>query len=218
MNWLYKLERKFGHIYIPNLIKIIMIGQAAIYFLDLLAPVTQLQSRLFLYWPYVMQGQVWRLITFIFVPEAGSPLSLLITVYLYYLIGTTLAREWGDFQFNVYYLIGVLGAIASAAITGYGTTYYINLSMYFAFAILYPNYELLVFFVLPVKMKYLAWFSGALCLINFIFNSSVRVSILFSLLNFLLFFGGDFWKTIKREWGYRKTRTQWRNNNRDSWR
>ena len=95
-------------------------------------------SKLSLYMPAVLQGEVWRLITFIFVPSASTPISLLLTLYLMWLIGHTLEQSWGDFRFNVYYLLGVLGAILAAVITGWGTTYYLNLSLFFAFAMLYP--------------------------------------------------------------------------------
>lgn len=219
MKWLYKLERKFGRIYIQNLMLVIVVGQAMVYLMDVLTPAIALSSKLALYWPYVMQGQVWRLLTFVFVPVSGSPLSLVLTLYLCYLIGHTLESNWGGFQFNVYYLCGMLGAIASAAICGFASSYYLNLSLFFAFAMLYPDFQLLLFFIVPIKIKYLALFSGALCLINLLFGTMAdRVSLVFSLINFLLFFGGDFWRTAKQELRYFKNRRTWQKNNRNGWR
>ena len=118
-----------------------------------------------------MHGEVWRLFTFVFIPQSTSPLGLVLTLYFYYLIGNTLENTWGDFQFNVYYLCGMLGAILAAALTGYGTSYYINLSLFFAFAMLYPDFQVLLFFIIPIKMKYMALFSGALCLIDLLMEA-----------------------------------------------
>ena len=217
MKWVYKLERKFGRICIPHLMLVIIAGQAMVYLANLLNPDILLLSRFSLNWAAVMHGEVWRLFTFVFIPQSTSPLGLVLTLYFYYLIGNTLENTWGDFQFNVYYLCGMLGAILAAALTGYGTSYYINLSLFFAFAMLYPDFQVLLFFIIPLKMKYLALFSAALCLIDFLFGGwSTKAAVLLALANFLIFFGGEFWHTAKREMGYWKTRRAWKNNNRRS--
>lgn len=130
MKWVYKLERKFGRICIPHLMLVIIAGQAMVYLANLLNPDILLLSRFSLNWAAVMHGEVWRLFTFVFIPQSTSPLGLVLTLYFYYLIGNTLENTWGDFQFNVYYLCGMLGAILAAALTGYGTSYYINLSLF----------------------------------------------------------------------------------------
>lgn len=171
MKWVYKLERKFGRICIPHLMLVIIAGQAMVYLANLLNPDILLLSRFSLNWAAVMHGEVWRLLTFVFIPQSTSPLGLVLTLYFYYLIGNTLENTWGDFQFNVYYLCGMLGAILAAALTGYGTSYYINLSLFFAFAMLYPDFQVLLFFIIPIKMKYMALFSGALCLIDLLMEA-----------------------------------------------
>ena len=84
---------------------------------------------------------------------------------------------------------------------------------------LYPEMRLLLFFIIPVKVKWLALFAGALCLFSLVFGGwAERLSVLFSLLNFLLFFGGDFWRTARQELRYAKNRRAWRNANRNNWR
>ena len=179
MKWVYKLERKFGRICIPHLMLVIIAGQAMVYLANLLNPDILLLSRFSLNWAAVMHGEVWRLLTFVFIPQSTSPLGLVLTLYFYYLIGNTLENTWGDFQFNVYYLCGMLGAILAAALTGYGTSYYINLSLFFAFAMLYPDFQVLLFFIIPIKMKYMALFSGALCLIDLLMGGwSTRAAVL----------------------------------------
>ena len=191
MKWIDKLERRFGHIAIHDLMMIIVIGQAVVFLAEFFMPGLGIWSKLSLYMPAVLQGEVWRLLTFIFVPSSSTPLSLVLTLYLMWLIGHTLEQSWGDFRFNVYYFLGVLGAILAAAVTGWGTTYYLNLSLFFA----------------------------VLCLFGFVFGTwADRLSVLFSLLNFLIFFGGDFWRMAKQELRYAKNRRAWRNAGRNNWR
>lgn len=211
MKWVYRLERRLGRYYIPHLMLTVIIGQAMVYIGTLLNPSVALMSRLSLDWGAVLHGQIWRLVTFIFVPQSSSPLGLVLTLYFYYLIGTTLENTWGDFRFNVYYLCGMLGAILAAVITGGGTSYYLNLSLFFAFAILYPDFTVLLFFIIPIKMKYLAMLSGLLCVLDLLLGSwSTRAAVVFSLANFLLFFGGDFLKRARQEIRYYRTRRSWR--------
>ena len=218
MNWITKLERKYGRFCIPNLINILIGGQILVYAIELFVN-QYISFYLSLSRSALFAGQIWRLFTFVFIPQSTSPLGLVLTLYFYYLIGNTLENTWGDFQFNVYYLCGMLGAILAAALTGYGTSYYINLSLFFAFAMLYPDFQVLLFFIIPIKMKYMALFSGALCLIDLLMGGwSTRAAVLLSLANFLLFFGGDFFRTVKQEIKYHKTRRTWQNQNRSNWR
>jgi membrane associated rhomboid family serine protease len=214
--WLYKAEYKYGKYCIPNLMLVIVIGQAMVYVADMFAPSAGLSSTMALFWPSVMQGQLWRVFTFLFVPQTSSSVIwLLISLYFYYFLGTTLERTWGDFKFNVYYFCGAIGAVVAAALTGYGSNFYLNLSLFLAFAMLYPDMQVLLFFIIPVKVKYLAWIYAAVCAFNFVIGGmTARVSIIFSLINFFLFFGSDFFTSVKTYFKYSKTRRQWRNNNR----
>ncbi|WP_367925072.1 hypothetical protein [uncultured Ruthenibacterium sp.] len=213
MKWIYRLERKFGNFCIHNLMMVIVMGQLLVYLADQLTPAIALSNRLFLYWPAVMQGEIWRLVTFVFVPDSMSVFMLAITLYCNYLIGHGLESTWGDFRFNVYYVCGMLGAIISAALFGIGTSTYLNLSLFFAYAMLYPDMQFLFFFFLPIKAKYLGLISGGICLLQFVFGPWViKGSILFSLINFLLFFGADFFNMARQELRYAKNRRNWRNN------
>ena len=155
--------------------KYIVIANVAVYLMDMFSN-GYFSAMLRFYPALIMEGQVWRLLTFVFIPQSTSPLGLVLTLYFYYLIGNTLENTWGDFQFNVYYLCGMLGAILAAALTGYGTSYYINLSLFFAFAMLYPDFQVLLFFIIPIKMKYMALFSGALCLIDLLMGCLLYTS------------------------------------------
>ncbi len=214
--WLYKAEYKYGKYCIPNLMLVVVIGQAMVYIADMFAPSAGLSSIMSLSWAGVMQGQVWRIFTFLFVPQSSSSIFwLLISLYFYYFLGTTLERTWGDFKFNVYYFCGAIGAVIAAVLTGYGSNVYLNLSLFLAFAMLYPDMQVLLFFIIPVKVKYLGLLYAAYCLYSFIFGGAAsRVSIIFSLINFFLFFGSDFISGVKNYFKYADTRRRWKNNNR----
>ena len=161
---------RFG---IPNLMRVIVIGNAAVYILSMLTMYTNPAALDFLKFNLngLLHGEIWRIVTYIFYPSASSPLMLIISLYFYYWIGSTLEQQWGTAKFNLYYFSGmlltVIGAILASLITGNsfisvaGTTY-VNLSMFFAFAMLFPDTTVLFMFFLPVKMKWLAYLDGAL--------------------------------------------------------
>ena len=161
---------RFG---ISNLMRVIVAGNVAVYVLMLLTQSNDVNALNFLTFNLhaLLRGEVWRLVTFVFVPAYSSPFSLLISLYFYYWIGSTLERQWGTAKFNLYYISGmlltVLGTVLASLITGnyYLTvagTNYVNLSMFFAFAVLFPHAQVLLFFIIPVKMKWLAYLDGAL--------------------------------------------------------
>lgn len=154
----YKHPR-FG---IPNLMLIIVFGNLAVWFISMMDTTNTLMSMLAFSPGGLFRGEVWRLVTFVFVPEQRS-FWLILILYLYYWIGSSLEREWGNGRFTIFYLCGmlvnVLFSIAVYLISGadnYITATMLNLSMFFAFATLYPDMSLLLFFIIPVKIKYLA--------------------------------------------------------------
>ena len=120
----------------------------------------------------------------------------LLAIYLYYNLGTTLERVWGSFRFNVYFLMGVLGhvlaAVAVYLMTGsiyLLTTSYLNFSLFFAFAATFPDMQFFLFFVIPIKAKWLALFDGAYFAYAFVFGTAAtRVAVVMSLLNFIVYF------------------------------
>ena len=159
----------------------------------------------------LMRGQIWRLVTFVFTPPSSSPIFILFALYFYYMIGLGLENQWGKVRFNLYYAVGMLGSIIAALITGYGSNMFLNLSLFFAYAALYPDEQVLLFMFLPIKMKYLALADAALYLYYFIVGgASTRVTIVLCLLNVFLFLGGDIINTIRRESRYWKTRYNFR--------
>lgn len=214
MKWIYRLERKLGRNFgIPNLMIYITATQLAVYVLGYFF-IPQLFYYMQLSWPLVLEGEVWRLITFIFLPPAsGNFLFLFIALYAAYHIGTSLETAWSTMLFTLFYGMGVLGAILSSIITGYAVNSYIYLSMFLAYAYLYPDATFMLFFVLPVKAKWLAIADWALYIYLFVMGTNAdRLAIVFSLINFFIFFGPDVWKTMKNNYKTSKRRREFRKN------
>ncbi|MEG1849750.1 MAG: rhomboid family intramembrane serine protease, partial [Oscillospiraceae bacterium] len=161
MKWLDKLERKYGRFGIPDLMMVVSTVMVLVYLFDMVQNRIYLQGMLSLSRAAILDGQVWRLVSFIFAPPPSSPLFVLLAIYFYLFLGRTLENQWGSFRFTLYYLFGMLGCIAAAMLTGYGTNSYLNLSLFLAFAFLYPDLEVLLFFFLPIKVKYLAYLDWA---------------------------------------------------------
>ena len=149
----------------------------------------------------MLHGEIWRIITFIFVPNNFSPFALILSLYFYYFIGNLLEQQWGTPKFNLYYFSGVVLTILTSVIATLATgvsqtvmgTYYVNMSMFLAFAALYPDMQVLLFFIIPIKVKWLAWADAALFAVD-ILGSLFRLDFLgallpvIALLNFLVFF------------------------------
>lgn len=199
MNWLDKLERKFGRYAIPNLTMYLIGGYVVGYVISLMYP--SLLVWLTLEPAYILRGQVWRLFSWVLVPPSGSILTIVIMMLLYYQLGTALERTWGIFRYNVYIFSGILFTVLGAFflalifgtdVVGYGgffSTYYINMSIFLAFAASYPDMELLLYFVLPIKIKWMAYVYVAYILYDLVRgNWMTRTAIVASLLNFILFF------------------------------
>ena len=198
---LSKLKLRFGKYTVENLMLVLCAGQVIVFFADLMTR-GWASDLLWLSWSDVMHGQVWRLLTFVFVPESSTLLSLLISVYFYYFIGGTLENEWGSFNFNCYYLLGMICNIVAAVFTGFGTSYYLKLTLFFAFSMLYPEFQLLLFYIIPVKAKWIAVMDALFYLYEFIMYPSLRLNMILSLIPLFLFFWDDIISAFRR-WRYR---------------
>ena len=166
--WLERFCRKHSRLGIPGLMKYIVIGNILVFILDMfgVGGVYAASNLLSFSSSSILHGEVWRLITFVFVPYiAGRRMAdflwLAILLYFYYWIGTALEREWGTAKFTIFYLFGVVLNILMGFVVGVATMSYVNLSMFFAFATLFPDMQVLLFFIIPVKVKWLAWVDAA---------------------------------------------------------
>lgn len=209
----FDLERRLRRYAIADLMKYVVFGQGIVFLLLYIWPSVgyQLYSLISLNRTMLLRGQVWRLFTFVFVPPSSSPIFILFSLYFYYMMGTALESRWGKVKFNLYYLVGILGAWITCLITGFANNTILNLSFFFGYAALYPNEEVLLLMILPIKVKYLALFDAALYVYYFIVGgASTRISIVLCLLNVFLFLGGDLLHTLRRESQYWKTRYHFR--------
>ena len=208
---LERLERKLNRYAIRNLMLYIVIGMAAVFVIDMVvAPVTGFSASRWLSFnrPAILRGEVWRVITFIFIPPNSSPLFIIFSLYFYWMIGTGLQNQWGSFRFNLFYLCGVIGSAIAGFITGATTNVYLNMSLFLAFALIYPDFQVLLL-ILPVKVKWLALIDAAMLLLMLVTGSwADRLALAMSLANLALFFWRDGYLTIKN--AYR--RYQWKKN------
>lgn len=197
MDWMSKLEKKFGRYAIPNL-TLYLVACYAIGYIAL-SIVPELISYFVLNPELILRGQIWRIVTWIFIPSGGSLFVTLITVYMYYWLGQMLENLWGAFRYNLYIFSGMLftliGAFVLYFITGTGilgalfSPYYIYMSLFLACAALVPDMQLYIFFMIPIKIKWLGILEGALFILEIIQgNIAVKIVILASLLNFFIFF------------------------------
>ncbi len=140
---------------------------------------------------HIFKGQVWRILTFIFLyPTSWNPLFILLAIYFYWWIGTTIERYMGTARFNLYYLFGIIGSIIAGLLVGGMTNEYLNLSLFLAFAVMFPDVRVMLFFIIPVKVKWLGLIDGALLIYSFIFGNAIsRAAIIAAIINFLIFFG-----------------------------
>ena len=204
---------RFG---IPSLMKIIVGGNIIVY---LLAQFAGWGSVAFLSFNMdaVLHGELWRLITFIFFPTDSSLFFLAVSLYFYYFIGSTLEREWGTAKFNLYYFSGVvltiLSTVVASLLTGLNLTMsgtgYLNMSMFFAFAMLYPDTQVLLFFIIPLKIKWLAWIDAGffgLSILSSLINGNLVgwLTPIIAIFNFVVFF----WTPICDEINYRRGRAR----------
>jgi hypothetical protein len=203
MRFLDTLERKYGRYAVPNLTTAIVIGQA---FLYLFAYSGQMDlSRALLIPARVLAGEWWRLVTFIFVPPSSSLFWIFFALYAFYLMGGALEGHWGAFRYNIFLLTGYVMTVVASFLFPYqaASTVFIGGSVFLAFAALYPDFQFYIFFILPVKVRWLAilaWIGYGMSFYSG--DWSTRLLIVVSIGNFFMFFGRDIWwrmKTGKRK-------------------
>ena len=197
MSWINWLETRLGFLGIPRLMQMIALLNGLVYLLHFFQP--SYIGALLLIPEKILHGEVWRLVSYIFVPEillrGGSPLQpLFLVFYLWFLVwmGDALEHAWGPFRMTLFYFLGMLGVTIAAFFFGGGGlfAFLLNLSLFFAFATLYPDVQIYVFFILPLKVKWVALFSLAPLLLELALGSlTTKAAILVSFLNYFVFFG-----------------------------
>jgi membrane associated rhomboid family serine protease len=194
---LARLERKIGRFAIPHLMMFIVGGMALFWVLSLTRP--EILGRMVLDVDAVRAGEVWRLVTFLFMPIGSSPLWVLANLYFAWWVGSSLEQHWGAFKFNAFYFMGAAGTILAAVLTGPQTNFYLDASLMLAFATVFPDVQILLFFILPIRVKWLGIVAGVGIAIALAMGTwGTRAAILAAMGNYVLFFSGhwmDVWRS-----------------------
>ena len=203
MTYIDRFCRKHPDFGIPNLMKYVCIANVIFWLLGVVNPVLLSYLR---FDPYlVLHGQVWRIVTFALYPPSTGMLAF-IAFYFYYWIGSTLEQYWGTAKFNVYFFSGILLTLLYGFLIYFITgiriqlnAEYVYLSMFFSFAAMFPDMQVLLFFILPIKMKWLALVDAAFFILSVV-TSPFPVNLLpiVAVLNFFVFCGGTLLHSLPR--------------------
>ena len=212
MNFLNKMERKIGKYAISNLSLYLILGYVLGYILQFINPA--IVDFLTLNPYLILHGQIWRLVTWIIIPPSSFDLYTIVMLMFYYSVGTNLERTWGTFYYNVYLFMGMiftviggflimgisyvpaLNSFVTRELYGTGTyfllvarsfsTYFVNMSIFLGFAATFPEVQVLLMFIIPIKVKWMGIAYGALLVVQFLQSDIVgKIIIGASLLNFV---------------------------------
>ena len=191
MPWLDKLERRVGFLGIPGLARILVGFAALVFILSLALP--GFTSVLVLDPEKIRHGEVWRLVTYIFIPQTLSPIWVIFALWFLWWVGEGTERAMGAFQFTLYVVVGMIGTTIAAFFFGANfSNGMLMSSIFFAFARFYPEELIYVLFILPVRIKWLAWIYAAFLILGFFTGSnSYRAALVAAFANYLIFFGPE---------------------------
>ena len=213
MNWISRKIEMFCYKHprfgISNLMLYVVIGNVIIWLFSMMDTTNLLVSALQFSPAMILKGQIWRLITFAFIPTSGGILAL-IMFYFYYFIGSTLEQYWGKAKFTLFFFSGILFTVIYGFVIYFITgtdirvsASYIYLSMFFSFATLFPETQVLLFFVIPMKIKWLAYIDAAFFLYEIIVSPfPYNLLPVVAVLNYLLFCGGWLYQYLGRKTGH----------------
>jgi integral membrane protein DUF1751 len=197
MPWLDKLERRLGFIAIPGLLRYVAALTAVVFLLYKWDP--RYFALIDLDPNAVLHGEIWRLVTYIFIPQLGSLIpapdwfNAAFSVLFLIWVGDRLEQAWGSFRLTLFFLVGMLGTTIAAFFFGAAfSNAMLMSSIFFAFARFYPDVIIFFAYILPLKVKWIAWGYAAILLWQFLSGSMpLRSAMVVSLANYFLFFGGQ---------------------------
>lgn len=197
----YKIKRFFRNIAIENLMTYIAASMAIIFVGDLFTD-SMLSSFLSFDRDAILQGQVWRLITFLMLPQTGSPIWIVFSVYFYWFIGRETENQWGSHNLTMYFLTGAVLLIASGFATGYTNASFLYFSLFLVYAHLNHHHQFLMFMVIPIEARWMALIDAVYMLSNFVkafmlyayaprLAAALQLSVGAAFLTYFIFFGKD---------------------------
>jgi len=214
MTFLDKLERRLGFLGVPGLIRIIIGFTALVWILVFLNP--RFRFALDLDPAQIVRGQIWRLVTYIFLPQTFSLWAIFALWFLWY-IGEGLEDAWGAFRLTLYFLIGMLGTTIAAFFFGANfSNGMLIASLFFAFARFYPEQIIYVLiFILPAKIKWIAWVAAAFLVVKFVIGPmSYRMALVAAFANYLVFFGPEMVREVRHRGTVAKRRQRFETQSR----
>ena len=187
---------------ISNLMLYIVIGNAIVYIMSNIAGNSVLYYLLCFDRASILQGQVWRLITYPLTYSIRSPLLMLVSLYCYYSIGRVMEHYWGTLRFNLFYLTGVVMMdVYCMLFGGTASVTYLNLSLFLSYATLFPDAQFLLMFIIPVKAWLFALVDLVIVLVDLVtLPFPYNLFSVISLANYFLFFGKDVLNVIPLNW------------------
>lgn len=199
MSFLYQLERKFGRFTFPHLLLVLLAGQC-ISVLFVVSGTISFTDLKLIGANVLYLGEYYRLFTFLIDPLETNPIWFFIFINITWLTGSALQNDWGDFRFNLFLFVSWIGSVITAFLIPSMpvTNFYFFEVLWLAFAKLYPNFQVRIFFVLPVKAKYLGYLGWALIALTLIGDDGYRwLAISSAIIPYLLFFGKDLFMDIR---------------------
>jgi hypothetical protein len=193
MAFMDRLERAFGRFALPGVSLYLVIGQVGVY---LLAMLRGLDPSILLFVPELVRHEPWRLVTFLFIPPNANFIFIAFAWWMFFLMGNALEAYWGAFRYNLFLLLGYVLTVGLAFIVPESvvTNQFLAGSVFLAFAYLNPEFEIMLFFILPLKIRWLALFAWAVYAVSFVMNPwPARLQIIAAVGNFFIFFGRDLW-------------------------
>lgn len=213
MDLKYKIKRFFRNISIENLMTYIAASMAIIFVGDLFTN-GMMSSFLSFNRDAILQGQVWRLITFLMLPQSSSPIWIVFSIYFYWFIGKQTENQWGSHNLTMYFLTGAVLLIASGFATGYTNASYLYFSLFLVYAHLNPYHSLLMFMVIPIEARWMALIDAIFMLADFAraftfyayspkLAAALQLSVAVAFLTYFIFFGKDHFGGIVNKFRHR---------------
>lgn len=228
MNW-YKIKRALSKITVNNLSLYITVIFAIGYLLLRTEAGIMLYSTALAFYPkQVLGGQVWRILTAVFYPPSNTSNIFLgaLSIFIYYNFASAVERTMGSTEFNIYFfgsfLFGELGSVVFYLITGYNTPFipmFTHFSVFMAFAVLYAEAQVLLFFIIPIKVKWVAIVEVLIYIFYFFTgNLNTRISVAAAMIPVVLFYlavnksrtGGSVISNIRFRIKQRKRQAEWK--------